>query len=62
MPSDKRDECGSEIAGKKTSNLKTHIKSRHPEVFTAIEETDKETAAMSELKKRKHSAIEGNVR
>ena len=58
---DNGDECGCEITGKKTSNLKTHVKSRHPELFKLIIQKDQETAeATFAAKKRKHSATEGN--
>jgi len=38
---DKGDECGFEMAGKKTSNLKLHIKAKHPAVFIFIDKDDK---------------------
>jgi hypothetical protein len=39
---DKGDECGFQMAGKRTSNLKLHIKAKHPSVFSVIEKDDEQ--------------------
>jgi len=50
---DKGDACGCEISGKKTSNLKTHVKSHHAEVYKVIDTHDKETLAVPPQSKKK---------
>lgn len=42
MLNDKGQECGFNMAGKKTSNLKVHIKARHETVYKQLEKSETE--------------------
>ena len=40
VPNEKDEECGFQMSGKKTSNLKLHVKAKHPAVFRLIDDKD----------------------
>jgi hypothetical protein len=58
VPTGNGEECGFLMAGKRTSNLKLHIKAKHPSIFSEIEKEDNQNRKLARSVKRKSECLE----